>query len=84
MRVSVCVTLPRQTFPLRTDSSATDTGVVNGFVTDTSSNDSTSTAQVSCKVGGTICSEALMIIGIHEYIAIFMNFGKIMGISRVS
>ena len=30
------------------------------------------------------CSEALMIIGIHEYIAILMKFGKIMGISRVS
>jgi hypothetical protein len=31
-----------------------------------------------------IWSEALMIIGIHEYIAIFIKFGKIMGISRVS
>ena len=34
--------------------------------------------------GSVICSEALMIIGIHEYIAIFMKFRKIMGISRVS
>jgi hypothetical protein len=25
-----------------------------------------------------------MIIGIHEYIAVFMNFGKIIGKSRVS
>ena len=30
-----------------------------------------------------ICSEALMIIAIHKYIAIFMKFGKIMGISLV-
>jgi hypothetical protein len=29
-------------------------------------------------------SEALIIYGIHEYIAIFMNLGNIMGISRVS
>jgi hypothetical protein len=29
-------------------------------------------------------SEALIIYGIHEYIAVFMDFGNIMGISRVS
>ena len=33
---------------------------------------------------GTIWSEALIIYGIHEYIALLMNFGNIMGISRVS
>ena len=30
------------------------------------------------------CSEALIIYGIHGYIAVLMNFGKIMVISRVS
>jgi hypothetical protein len=30
-----------------------------------------------------ICSEALIIYGIHEYIAVLMNFGNFMGISRV-
>ena len=33
---------------------------------------------------GRMWSEALIIYGIHEYIAVLMNFGNIIGISRVS
>jgi hypothetical protein len=57
IRLSIYATLPPQTFPSSTappDSSATDADFVNDSVTDTSSNDGTSTAQVLCKVEETI------------------------------